>query len=106
MIDITNYLNQTVSIKSRIGFDENGKPSTSSGVNHPARFVDVQDTIRLTDSQQLKIDGRMWVEPNVNLNIDDIVTSGGRDYRVIQTYLTRDLEGVANHIRAEVKLVV
>lgn len=97
MIDITDYLNQTCTLYQRTGYNEVGQPQYSVGETVPCRIAFEEEVIRLTDGQELKIQGVIYLEPTQTVNIDDVVASGGDEYTIKEIASKVDIDGNVNH---------
>lgn len=106
MIDITPYLNQVITVYADNGYDLYGQPNPMTSTTHQARFISMSKTIRFNDGQEKKIDGEVWLEPNVVLENDRIIEYKGTQYRVIESSEKVDLRGDVNHVRLFVQLTV
>lgn len=97
MSEITEYLNQTLTRKSKTGFDEQGKTSLNSGVNFKGRFREKQKKIIDYKGNEYMTDGEVWTEPNQDMNLDDLIVYSGVNYKVVKIDTPRDLGGEIHH---------
>lgn len=107
MIDITKYLNQTVTHKQQNGNDEYGVPSYSSGSDIAARFLTTSkrttDTLGVIGERgaEVTIDAEAWVEPDITITPKDTIDYDGETYMVVRAYEPRSRPGNVNHVKLE-----
>ncbi len=97
MSDITQYLNQIGVKKAKSGYDENGKPTISTGVNFPMRFREKQIKIRDYQGNEYVTDAEVWTEPDEELSLDSIIEYESEQYKVIKKGKPRNFEGKVHH---------
>lgn len=99
MIDITQYLNQQLTHKTRISYDKYGKIETLSS-NIKGRLVASSVQNRGLQAKPLDYDVEVWMEPDQAMLIDDIIFDGTINYRVIQVNEYRTKSGDIHHKKA------
>lgn len=97
---INNYLNQTVTLKQKSGFTLEGKPSLSAGVSIMARFQDKQTRLVDDKGNEYVTDAEVWVKPTQTVSLEDVITYGGVNYKVVRIDTKRDLDGQIHHKKA------
>jgi len=94
---VNRYLNQTVTIKSRTGYDAYGKPTKGSTSTIEARIQ--EKTNRLIDDkgQQFRTDAELWLKPTQTIALDDVVTFESTTYKVVRIDTKRGFTGNKDH---------
>lgn len=97
---IENYLNQSVTIKSKTGFDLEGKPTTSAGVAIAARFQHKTKTLRNDQGLEYTVDAELWTKPEQAIALEDVITYESVNYKVVKIDDKRGLNGKTSHKKA------
>lgn len=97
---IESYLNQSVTLKSKTGFNLEGKPNTSAGVTIAARFQHKTKTLRNDQGVEYVIDAEMWAKPDQALALEDVLTYEGVNYKIVKIDDKRNLSGITSHKKA------
>lgn len=94
-------LNQTITIYNQSSYDDFGEVVVGSGTLAKAR-VQLQMKQRiLPNNAVITIDGVAYVPLGTSVSVDDKVTYGGTDYKVLAKYPVPDGQGNTNHIKLE-----
>lgn len=99
MINITKYLNQGLTRKTRTSYDKYGKSNTTNS-NFDGRLVALTVQNRGLQAKPLDYDVEVWMEPDQAMLIDDIIFDGTVNYRVIQVNEYRAKNGDIHHKKA------
>jgi len=97
---IETYLNQFAVIKSRTGFDLEGKPVISAGTTIGVRFQNITKTIRNDAGMEYAIDAEVWTRADQTVELEDVIVYGGSNYKVVKVEIKRDLSGNISHKKA------
>lgn len=100
---IGNYLNQSVTIKSKTGYDKFGKPTTASSITAKARFQEKRKRM-VAQGVEFFTDAILFLGANTTVNLDDVVTFESANYKVVEVASKRGFGGKVDH--KEVLLVV
>lgn len=96
---IKEYLNQTATLKTTIGYNEYGEPISNEKII-PCRFEMKRKLVRDKQGNEVVSEATMYcIEP---VSPDDRVVYNGKEYAVISVLETVDLDG--NIIYYEVAL--
>lgn len=99
---INSYLNQTVVLKAKAGFDVEGKPSLGAGSNIQARFQDSKKRLVNNQGNEFITDAEVWLKPNQTIALEDVIIYGGVNYKVVKIETKRWVNGKINHKKAMV----
>lgn len=99
MIDITQYLNQQLTHKTRISYDKYGKIETLSS-NIKGRLVASSVQNRGLQAKPLDYDVEVWLEPTQTMAVEDIIADHDNSYRVLQVNEYRAKDGSLHHKKA------
>ena len=94
---INRYLNQTVTIKSRTGYDAYGKPTVSSASTIEARIQEKTNSLVDDNGQEFLTDAELWVKPAQTIAVDDVITFDGNAYKVVRVDTKRTFTGTIDH---------
>jgi hypothetical protein len=105
--------NLTGSIRTRIGYDVHGRPKLSQP--RPVRFSQAEfgrDIMRTPDGaasagaagQGTAADSVILIDRKAKIDIEDVFTFDGQDYRVMAVYPRRDITGFVDHYEAALEL--
>lgn len=97
---IESYLNQSVTIKSKTGFDVAGKPTLSTGAAIAARFQHKTKTMRNDQGLEYIVDAELWVKPDQAIALEDVITYESANYKVVKIDDKRNLSGQTSHKKA------
>lgn len=98
---IGNYLNQTVTRQAKTGMDKYGKPTTGASASVTCRIQNKTKRLKNpTTGVEYTVDAEMWVAASQTLEIDDVVTFEGANYKVTVVEVKKGLAGNTNHKKA------
>jgi hypothetical protein len=97
---VNNYLNQTVTLKTKSGFTLEGKPNLGVGASIVARFQDKQTRLVDDKGNEYVTDAEVWLKPTQTVNLEDVIVYGSVNYKIVRIDTKRDLGGKIHHKKA------
>lgn len=94
---ISNYLNQTVTRNKRTGNDVYGKPIVGENESVKARFQEKQRRAMDEKGQVFLTDAEMWIMPDQELELDDVIQYEGIKYKTARIEIKRGITGNKDH---------
>lgn len=100
-MSVNALLNQAIRLYSKTSYDSYGRVVNSGYETVQARFQPQTKTRLMPNNSVIVIDAIAYVPSDTTVAIDDRVSYGGQNYKVIGTYPTPDGQGKTSHIKLE-----
>lgn len=100
-MSFNGLLNQTAALANRSSRDRYGRETTLAPVNIKCRFQHKRRTRLTPTGETITIDALMFVSPKLNINVDDMVTFDGINYKVDTKSPKVGRAGKIHHIEVE-----
>ena len=97
---IQSYLNQTITKKVTASYDVYGKPVPTTPVCIQCRIQSSSKRLYTKEGTEFTADVELWVKPTERLDLDDVLTWEGADYKVVKLDVKKGLTGATNHKKA------
>lgn len=94
---ITPYLNQKVTKKITASYDVYGTPVPALPKTIQCRIQSSSKRLIGAGGTEFTADAEIWVKPTELLDIDDVLTWEGEDYKVVKLDTKKGLTGTTNH---------
>jgi len=75
-------MQEEVQVKRRTGFDENGEPEFAAAVPVFCKWTEQVQTITGRTGDQIVSMSQVWLRPDADVNIGDVLVRGGVEYDV------------------------
>lgn len=94
---ITSYLNQTVNKKVTKAYDVYGTPQAEIPQYIKCRIQSSSKRLIGQGGTEFNADAEMWVKPAERIDVDDVITWEGEDYKVVRVDVKKNVVGATNH---------
>ena len=91
------YLNQIVTKKITASYDVYGTPVPATPQQIKCRIQSSSKRLIGQGGTEFTADAEIWLKPTEPLDIDDVVTWDGEDYKIVKMDTKRGLTGATNH---------
>jgi hypothetical protein len=102
-MNVDHLLKQTCTISTAGAQDRFGKNAHSAPVTYACRFQKTNRIMQLPNGEQAPVDGLVWLAKADTVVIDDKLTFGGIDYRVMEISPMIDRTGATRHFELMVR---
>lgn len=98
MMNVDHLLRQTCTIYAAGAQDRYGKNEHAAGVDYACRFQQTSRIIQRAKGEKAPIDGIVWLSATALASINDKLTFGSQDYRIMKISPQVDGMGTTRHL--------
>lgn len=102
-MSFASLLNQDITVYSKTARDRYGKETFGSGTSVKARFQHVRKSKVLATNEVLTIDAIVFLEGDVSIEMNDKISYGGINYKVVGRNSSVDGQGNVHHYELELQ---
>ena len=104
-MSVATYLNQTVKWLAKSGNDKFGKPKNEDAVTIKCRIKGSSRRMLDENGKEFNADIEMWVLPNQEMSLDDLIIWDETNYRVVNVKELVNFSGKIDHKKVLLILV-
>ncbi len=95
-------MQELVQVKRRSGFDEDGEPEYAAAVDVYCKWTDGTETVTQRNAETVVTTSEVWLRPDADVNVGDILVRGGEDYEVVRSSKITDLGSAPAYLKVYV----